>query len=97
VAGEQVGAPYLSDSMLSKRVPTRNIILALACTNVIEAQGETPRPDTSQDCSLVGRLSIVADLLIAGSVDVRVARAGPGERGRSTGGDVGVAVLPVVS
>jgi len=71
--------------------------LALTWTDAIEAQGETPRPDTSQDCSLVGRLSIVADLLIAGSVDVRVARAGPGERGRSTGGDVGVAVLPVVS
>ena len=33
--------------------------------------GLTLWPDKSQDCSPVGRLSIVADLPVAGTVDVR--------------------------
>jgi hypothetical protein len=43
----QVGDPFLSDSTWGKRVPTRNIIWALSCTNAIEAQakikGRAPR------------------------------------------------------
>jgi len=48
-----------------------NIIWPMICTNIIEAQDQTLRRDRAQDCSLGGRLSIAADLPIAGTVLMR--------------------------
>ena len=47
---------------LSRRAPRRNIMRPLTCVNVTEAQGNTPRPDTTHNCATGGRLVVAADL-----------------------------------
>jgi hypothetical protein len=44
------------------QVPRRDVIVALACANVVKAQGETPRPDTAHNCAPGRRLTIAVDL-----------------------------------
>lgn len=47
-----------------KRVPRRSMTPLLSWANAAEAQGESRGPDTSQDCSPEGRLTVAADLPI---------------------------------
>ena len=47
-----------------KRVPRRRMTRRLSWANVVEAQGESRRRDTTQNCSPYERLVIAADLPI---------------------------------
>jgi hypothetical protein len=48
-----------------RRAPRRKVIVALACANVLKAQGETPRPDTTHNCAPGSRLAVAVDLPVS--------------------------------
>jgi hypothetical protein len=46
----------------SNRAPKRKHDVAMTCSNAVEAQDRTPRPDTTYNCASDGRLTIAVDM-----------------------------------